>query len=66
MSVVESVVDVWTAVSTWYVSTFQSVQPIFYNAESGLTFIGVLACIGAGLSIIMGLVMVIRSFLKAH
>lgn len=65
-STITAITEAWTAVSTWYISTFQTVPALFYDAETGLTFVGVLAVMGAGLAIIMGLVMVIRSFLKAH
>lgn len=65
-SAITAITDAWTAVSTWYITTFKSVPALFYEAETGLTFVGVLAVMGAGLAIIMGLVMVIRSFLKAH
>lgn len=63
---ITAITNAWTAVSTWYITTFKSVPALFYEPETGLTFVGVLAVMGAGLAIIMGLVMVIRSFLKAH
>ena len=64
--VVSAILAVWTAIANWYIDTFELVPKIFYNSETGLTFVGVLAVVGAGLAIIIGLVMTIRSFLKSH
>lgn len=66
MTVISSITDAWTAVSEWYIQTFQDIPALFWDSTNGLTFVGTLAVMGAGLAIIMGLVKVIRSFLKAH
>lgn len=64
MSVVESIVDVWTAVSSWFVSTVGTVTELFYVPETGLTFIGALAVFGGGIAIILGIIGMVRSWVK--
>ena len=65
-NVVTAITDVWTAVATWFVATMQTVPDIFYDAETGLTFIGTLAIFGGGLAIIIGLIYMIRGWVKAR
>lgn len=65
-NVVTAITDVWTAVSTWFVGTLQTVPDIFYDSETGLTFIGVLAIFSGGLAIIIGLIRMIRGWVKAR
>ena len=65
-NVVTAITDVWTAVSTWFVATFATIPDIFYDAETGLTFVGVLAIFGAGIGIVMGLMKLVRGWIKAR
>lgn len=65
-NVVSSITSVWTAVATWFISTMQTVPAIFYDADTGLTFVGTLAVFGGGLAIIIGLIGVIRGWTKAR
>ena len=65
-NVVTSITSTWTAVSTWFIDTLNTVPEIFYNSDSGLTFIGTLAIFGGGLAIIIGLIGMVRGFLKAR
>lgn len=65
-NVVTSITTVWSAVSTWFIDTLKTVPAIFYDSESGLTFIGTLAIFGGGLAIIIGLIGMVRGFLKAR
>lgn len=64
--VITAITEAWTAVSTWYVSTMQTVPEIFYDSETGLTFIGVLAIFGGGLTVIIGIIGAIRRWVKAR
>lgn len=62
-SVIEAILAVLTAISTWIVSTIGSLSSIFWVAETGLTFIGTLAVIGVGIAVVMLLISLIRRFL---
>lgn len=59
MSVISSVTGVFEDIGDWIVQFLPKLIPIFYNAESGLTFFGTLAVAGLAISVfflIMGLV----------
>lgn len=62
-SVLTSVFEVFEAVGDWIVSAVHSVIPMFYTAESGLTFLGVLAVAGLGISVVFLLIGIIQRFL---
>lgn len=65
-NVITAITTAWTAVATWFIDTMELVPEIFFNAETGLTFIGTLAIFGGGLSVIIGLIGVIRGWVKAR
>lgn len=65
-NVVTSITTTWSAVASWFVETLNTVPAIFYDSETGLTFIGTLAIFGGGLAIIIGLIGMVRGFLKAR
>lgn len=62
-SVLNSILDVFDAVSTWIGEAVTAVIPMFY-AESGLTFLGVLAVAGLAFSVIFLIIGIIQRFLK--
>lgn len=66
MDVVTSITGTWTSVATWFIDTMNKVPAIFYDAETGLTFVGTLAVFGGGLTVIIGLIAAIRGWLKAR
>lgn len=58
------ITDVWSAVIMWLTGIFPQVTSFFYNAETNaLTFAGILAVIMAGVSLILLVFNLIRSFL---
>lgn len=63
MTILESVLDVFDAISTWIVGAVTNVMPMFYVAETGLTFLGVLAVAGLAISVIFLIIGVIQNFL---
>lgn len=65
-NVISSITGAWTAVSTWFISTMGTVPEIFYVEETGLTFVGTLAVFGGGLAVIIGLIGMIRGWVKAR
>ncbi len=61
--VITSMTAVFDAIMTWFAGAFAKIVPIFYVAESGLTFLGVLAVIGLSISIFFLLVGLVQNFL---
>lgn len=45
MTVISAIMAVFTAVVEWFGDVFTAVTALFYNAETGLTFVGVTAFI---------------------
>lgn len=66
MSIVSSITEVWTAVATWFIATMNLVPDLFYDSETGLTFIGTLAIFSGGLAVIIGIIYAVRSWLKSR
>ena len=60
--IVDSVLEIFTAIGTWFVTMITGMLPIFYSAETGLTIIGVLTCCGLGVSVILLVVGFVRNF----
>lgn len=52
MAILTAITDVFTAISTWIVEAIGGVMPMFYVAETGLTFLGVLAVAGLAFSVV--------------
>lgn len=68
VNIIDDIFDKVTAivekVGSLFVSLFESAVSIFYNAESGLTIIGVLSLVGIGFSLLMWAFNFIRTLLK--
>lgn len=65
---VEAILDVWSAISGWFVDLFPKITAFFYtpgvgDAPGSLTFMGVFAVVMAGVSLILLVFNLIRSFL---
>lgn len=65
MDILNAVFDVFSAVGDWITDAVQSVIPMFYTsgADGGLTFLGVLAVAGLGISVVFLLIGIIQKFL---
>ena len=63
ISIISSFVEVWQALVNYVVSLFPSIIELFYVAETGLTFVGVIAVIMAGVALMLLVFNLIRSFL---
>lgn len=63
ISIISSFVEVWQALVTYVVGLFPSIIELFYVAETGLTFVGVIAVIMAGVALLLLVFNLIRSFL---
>lgn len=64
MSIIETVLGVFTSVATWLMGALEDVIALFWNTTSGLTFFGMLALIPLGISIVMMLFAIVRSYLN--
>lgn len=61
--VLTSVLDVFSAIGTWIASAVADLIPMFYEASTGLTFLGVLAVAGLAFSVIFLIIGIIQNFL---
>lgn len=64
MTVLESVLEVFSSIGDWFASAVEGIIPMFYSAETGLTFVGVLTVAGLGFSVILLVLNLIRSYLR--
>lgn len=61
--VLDSILDVFDAIATWIGTAVSSLVPMFYAADTGLTFLGVLAVAGLAFSVVFLIIGVIQNFL---
>lgn len=61
--IVTAILAIFTAIGEWIVSTVPAMMPLFYTAEAGLTFMGVLAVAGLAFSVVFLLIGIIQRFL---
>lgn len=57
--IISSFTGVWSDISDWIVDFIPKMVSIYYNTESGLTFLGTLSVVALGISVfflIMGLI----------
>ena len=63
-SLLTAIFAVFTAVGDWIMTQLSELPSIFWNAtDSSLTFLGVLAVVSLGISIIFLMIRVIQNFL---
>lgn len=62
-NVLTAILDVFEAVGTWITEAINNITPMFYGAETGLTFMGVLAVAGLAFSIVFLIIGLIQRFL---
>lgn len=64
MSILEQIFGIFGNMIEWLVGAVNDVVPLFYNAESGLTFVGTLAVVALAMSVVFLLIGIISRFLK--
>lgn len=64
MDIIANVLSVFTSVSTWMMDTMEDVIGLFWNATEGLTFFGLLALIPLGISVVLLLFQLVKSYLN--
>lgn len=63
-SILTAILAVFAQVGSWVTTTIPQFYQLFYNAETGLTLLGVLAVSGLGMSVIFLLIGIIQRFIK--
>ena len=63
VDVLDSVLGVFSAIGEWIATAVSDLVPMFYVAETGLTFIGTLAVCGLAFSVVFLIMRVIQNFL---
>lgn len=66
MTVVSSILSVFTAILEWFVTSLGAIGGIFYTAEAGLTFLGTVTIIGFAIAIVTMVVAMVRSLIKSR
>lgn len=64
MDVISAIFAVFDAVMSWLVGAIAKAIPIFWVAETGLTFMGSLALVALGISVVFLLIGIVQRFLK--
>lgn len=62
-SIITGMTDIFTAIFDWISSALLSLVDVFYVAETGFTFLGVLALVALGISVFFLIIGVIQNFL---
>lgn len=62
-SVLDSILEVFTKIGDWITTAVNSIIPMFYSTENGLTFLGVLAVAGLAFAVIFLIIGIIQNFL---
>lgn len=60
----QAITDVFTEIGTWITTQVTALMPMFYSADGGLTFLGILAVAGLGFSVIFLLIGIISRFMR--
>lgn len=63
-AIVTQILAIFTAIGNWFVSCITSLLPIFYDSESGLTILGVLACCGLAVGVILMVIQFVKRFFR--
>lgn len=63
MTILEAILAVFTEIGEWFGTAVTSLLPMFYVAETGLTFLGVLSVAGLAFAVIFLIIGLIQNFL---
>ena len=63
-NVLSAILEIFLAVGEWISSAVSSLTPMFWSAETGLTFLGVLSVAGLAFSIAFLIINLIQGFLQ--
>lgn len=63
MTILDKILEVFSGVGTWISGAVTEMLPMFYAADTGLTFLGVLAVAGLAFSVVFLVMGIIQNFL---
>lgn len=63
MTILEAILAIFSGVGDWIGDAVTALIPMFYVAETGLTFMGVLAVAGLAFSVVFLILGIIQKFL---
>lgn len=63
VDVMTAILAVFSGIGEWFVEFLPTLYALFWSAEAGLTFLGVLAVMGLGIAVVFLLIRVIQNFL---
>ena len=63
MGIVTQITNVFSEIGTWIADAVTDLLPMFYSAETGLTFLGTLAVVGLAFSVVFLIIGLIQNFL---
>lgn len=63
MSLVEQITGVFSAIAEWIAGVIPTLFELFYNPETGLTFLGITAILSLGIGVFLLLMNIVKSFL---
>lgn len=64
MTVISAIMDVFSSILAWFTEAFESVTALFYNAETGLTFVGVVSVLTLGIAVFTLVIGWIRGLIR--
>lgn len=56
MAIITAITNVFSAIGDWIATAVTDLIPMFYSAESGLTFLGTLSVVGLAMSVVFLLI----------
>lgn len=62
-SIITAILAVFGEIGDWILETVPKMMPMFYAADTGLTFLGVLAVAGLAFSVVFLMIGIIQKFL---
>ena len=63
-NILNAILGVWSDVLEWFGGAFEHLVPIFYTAETGLTFIGYLSVGGTAVAVALLFLALIKSWMR--
>lgn len=63
MTIISSILEVFSSVGTWIAEAVTDLMPMFYTSTDGLTFLGALAVSGLAFSVVFLILGIIQNFL---
>lgn len=62
-SIIAAILAVFSQIGDWILETVPNMMPLFYAADTGLTFLGVLAVAGLAFSVVFLMIGIVQRFL---